>query len=65
MSITTADLIYLLPMLIVTGTAVGVMLLIGIKRNYGGTAGVAVAGLLLATLSAATMIGDMSEQVTP
>ncbi len=65
MTITTADLLYLLPMLIVTGAAVWVMLLIGIRRSYTATAGFTVAGLLLATLSAAVMIGDVSEQVTP
>ena len=65
MDITIADLISLLPLLITTGTAVAAMTTIGIKRDYGLTASITIAGLLLATLSAAYLMPSANFQVTP
>lgn len=65
MTITFADLWPLLPMLIVTATAVVVMLLIGIRRSYVGTAATAITGLLIATIAAGVMLPTTNAQVTP
>ncbi|MFL2854970.1 MAG: NADH-quinone oxidoreductase subunit N, partial [Pseudohongiellaceae bacterium] len=65
MDITIADLIPLLPLLITTGTAVVVMIAIGINRDYGLTASITIAGLLLATLSAVYLMPNANFQVTP
>lgn len=63
--ITFSDLLPLLPLLIVTATAIVVMLLIGIRRSYVGTAATAITGLLIATVAAAVMLPNTSQQVTP
>ena len=65
MNITLADLIPLLPLLITTGTVVIAMTVIGVKRSYTLTAGITIAGLLIATLSAAYLMPSTNEQVTP
>ncbi|NKB31863.1 MAG: NADH-quinone oxidoreductase subunit NuoN [Pseudomonadales bacterium] len=65
MNITLADLIPLLPLLITTGTVVVAMTAIGIKRNYTLTAVITIAGLLIATLSAAFLMPTTNSQVTP
>ena len=65
MDITLADLIPLLPLLITTGTVVVSMTVIGIKRDYGLTVAITIAGLLLAALSAAYLMPSTNLQVTP
>lgn len=60
-----SDLLPLLPLLIVTATSIVVMLLIGIRRSYVGTAATAITGLLLATIVAAIMLPYTNQQVTP
>ncbi|MCH7672141.1 MAG: NADH-quinone oxidoreductase subunit N [Proteobacteria bacterium] len=62
---TLADLLPLLPLLIVSATAVLVMLQIGVRRSHTVTATIAVTGLLLATLAAALMMSATNQQVTP
>jgi len=52
-------------MLIVTATAVVVMLLIGLRRSYVGTAATTITGLLIATIVAAVMLPSTEAQVTP
>ena len=56
MTMTLADLLPLLPLLIVSATAVLVMLQIGVRRSHTVTATIAVTGLLLATLAAALLM---------
>ncbi|MCH8263904.1 MAG: NADH-quinone oxidoreductase subunit N [Proteobacteria bacterium] len=65
MTMTLADLLPLTPLLIVSATAVLVMLQIGIRRSHTVTATIAVTGLLLATLAAALMMSATNQQVTP
>jgi len=65
MIMTLADLLPLLPLLIVSATAVLVMLQIGIRRSHTVTAAIAVTGLLLATLAAALLMSVTNAQVTP
>ena len=65
MTITTADLLLIFPMLVLTGTAVLAMSAIAVGRNYPVTAFITVAGLLLAALSAVTLMPDANQQVTP
>ena len=65
MTMTLADLLPLLPLLIVSATAVLVMLQIGVRRSHTVTATIAVTGLLLATLAAALMMSATNQQVTP
>ena len=60
MTITTADLLLILPMLVLTGTAVLAMSAIAVGRNYPVTAFITVAGLLLAALSAVTLMPGQS-----
>ncbi|MCH8175799.1 MAG: NADH-quinone oxidoreductase subunit N [Proteobacteria bacterium] len=62
---TLADLLPLMPLLIVSATAVLVMLQIGVRRSHTVTATIAVTGLLLATLAAALMMSATNQQVTP
>lgn len=59
------DLIPLLPLLIVSTTAVVAMLLIAIRRNYVATAAVSITGLLVAAITAVIMMPGTNEQVTP
>ena len=65
MTISFSDLLPLLPLLIVTATSVALMLLIGIRRSYVGTAATAITGLLIATIFAAVMLPYTNQQVTP
>jgi len=65
MTISFSDLLPLLPLLIVTATSVVLMLLIGIRRSYVGTAATAITGLLIATVFAAVMLPYTNQQVTP
>lgn len=60
-----SDLLPLSPLLIVTATSIVVMLLIGIRRSYVGTAATSITGLLLATIIAAVMLPYTNQQVTP
>ncbi len=60
-----SDLLPLLPMLLVTATAITVMLLIGIRRSYVGTAATTITGLLLAAIIAAVMLPYTNQQITP
>ena len=62
---TIADLLLILPVLVLTGTAVLAMSAIAVGRNYPVTAFITVAGLLLAALSAVTLMPDANQQVTP
>jgi len=65
MNMTFADLIPLLPLLIVTGTAVLAMVVVGIRRSYPVTAGITITGLLIATIAAALLMPDTNRQITP
>ncbi len=65
MTMTLADLLPLLPLLIASATAVLVMLQIGIRRDHTVTAAIAVSGLLVATVAAAMMMPLTNQQVTP
>ncbi len=65
MTITIADLFLILPVLVLTGTAVLAMSAIAVGRNYPVTAFITFAGLLLAALSAVTLMPDANQQVTP
>lgn len=61
---TPAQLIPLLPLLILSATIVAVLLLIAFKRNYRLTALLALSGLLLAMVSL-PLVADEAQQVTP
>lgn len=65
MTMTLNDLLPILPLLIVSTTAVVVMLQIGIRRSHTATATITVTGLLLATVAAAVLMSSMNQQVTP
>ncbi len=65
MTMTLSDLLPLMPLLMVTGTAIIAMTIVAIKRNYGLIVWVTVAGLLLAALVAANMMSLTNQQVTP
>ena len=65
MTMTFSDLLPLMPLLMVTGTAVVAMTIVAIKRSYGLTVLVTVAGLLLSALVAANMMSFTNQQVTP
>lgn len=65
MIMTFNDLLPLLPLLIVTGTSVLVMLMIGIRRSYIGTSSITITGLLAATLVAVSMMDWTNQQITP
>ena len=65
MTITIADLFLILPVLVLTGTAVLAMSAVAVGRNYPVTAFITVAGLLLAALSAVTLMPGTNQQVTP
>lgn len=64
MTMTFDDLLPLLPLLIVSTTAVLLMLQIGIRRSHLLTAAITVTGLLLASV-AAVMLSATNQQVTP
>lgn len=59
------DLLPLMPLLIVTATAIIAMLIIGIRRSYLLTSSIAIAGLLVAAITAAAMMFSFNQQVTP
>lgn len=65
MTITLSDLLPLMPLLLVTGTAVVAMTVVGIKRHYTLTVLVTITGLLIATIVAAMMMSFTNQQVTP
>lgn len=65
MTMTFDDLLPLLPLLIVTGTSVVAMLMIGIRRSYITTATITITGLLLATIVAVLMMDSTNQQITP
>lgn len=65
MIMTFDDLLPLLPLLLVTATAVVAMLMIGIRRSYIATGTITITGLLAATLVAVSMMGWTDQQVTP
>ena len=65
MTMTFADLLPLMPLLIVTLTAVLAMLMIGIRRSYIGTGAITITGLLVATLVAVSMMDWSAQQITP
>jgi NADH-quinone oxidoreductase subunit N len=60
-----SDLLPLLPLLIVTGTSVVAMLVIGMRRSYIATGTITITGLLAATLVAVSMMDWTNQQVTP
>ena len=65
MTITIADLLLILPVLVLTGTAVLSMSAIAVDRNYPVTAFITVAGLFLAAVCAVMLMPDANQQVTP
>ncbi len=65
MTISWADLIPLLPILIATGTVVIAMLAVGIKRHHAVTAGLTMTGLIIAAIAALLLLPTTNSQVTP
>jgi NADH-quinone oxidoreductase subunit N len=65
MIMTLDDLNPLMPLLIVTATAIIAMLMIGIRRSYLLTGAIAITGLLIAAIVAATMMSYTNQQLTP
>ncbi len=65
MTMTFDDLLPLLPLLIVTATAVLAMLMIGIRRSYILTSAITITGLLIATVVAILMMDWTNQQITP
>lgn len=65
MTISFADLIPLLPIIITTATVVLAMLGIAIRRSYLLTAAITIIGLLVAVLAALWLMPDTQQQVTP
>ena len=65
MTITTADLLLLSPVLILTGMVVLAMSAIAVGRNYPGTAIITVVGLFLAAVGAVILMPDADQQLTP
>ncbi|PCJ28684.1 MAG: NADH-quinone oxidoreductase subunit N [SAR86 cluster bacterium] len=65
MTMTFDDLLPLMPMLIVTATAIIAMLMIGVKRSYLLTSAITITGLLLASVVAAAMLPFTNQQITP
>ena len=65
MTIAIADLLLILPVLVLTGTAVLSMSAIAVDRNYPVTAFITVAGLFLAAVCAVMLMPDANQQVTP
>ena len=59
------ELIPLLPLLVITASAVWVMLAIGVRRNYPFVLGSTVAGLLLAALLAMDLLSGPAPDTTP
>ncbi len=59
------DLIPLIPLLLVTGTAVIVMLMIGIRRNYVLTAALSMVGFLATIIAALLQFNAPAAQITP
>tara|TARA_B100001964_G_scaffold239357_1_gene306609 strand:+ start:44 stop:1504 length:1461 start_codon:yes stop_codon:yes gene_type:complete len=65
MNMTFNDLLPLMPILLVTATAVLAMVVIGIRRSYAMTASITITGLLLAAVMAAILMPGTNRQVTP
>jgi NADH-quinone oxidoreductase subunit N len=63
--INAADIIALLPILLISATAVVVMLAIAVKRNHALAAGLTIAGLAAAFLSIFAALRLVPRQVTP
>jgi len=61
----SADIITLLPLLLIGGTSIAVMLGIAGKRSHALTAGLTITGLTLAFLSLWVAAADVPRQVTP
>ena len=64
MTITTADLLLLSPVLVLTGTVVLAMSAIAVGRNYPGTAIITVAGLFLAAVGAVLRVDRIATLVS-
>ena len=60
-----ADLLPLLPLLVITGAAVLLMLCISLWRNHTAAMLLCLGGLLLTALTAASMLDEAAQQVTP
>lgn len=65
MTITLADLIPLLPIILVTATVVLAMLAVAIRRRYTVTAAITITGLLAAAIASLMLLSDTNQQVTP
>lgn len=65
MTMTFADLIPLLPLLLVTGTVVITMLQVAIRRSFAVAGAITIVGLLLAAVAAAVLLFATNVQVTP
>lgn len=64
-TLSMGDMLPLLPLLIVTGTSVVVMLLIGVRRNYIFSSATAIIGLGVAAVVAGIMMTYTNQQITP
>jgi len=64
-TIALQDLIPLLPILVVTGVAVLVMLLIAVKRSHTVSCAVTICGIAVAFLAALAVLPFAGQQVTP
>jgi len=65
MTITLADLVPLMPLLITTLTVVIAMTAVGVKRHYATVAGITIIGLLFAAISSLLLMPAANYQVTP
>lgn len=63
--ITTADLIPLLPIILATGVAVVVMILVAIRRNHTLTCAATITGLAITLLATLLILDRIPQQVTP
>ncbi|MEX2132193.1 MAG: proton-conducting transporter membrane subunit, partial [Pseudohongiellaceae bacterium] len=63
--ITTADLLPLLPLIVTTGVAVVVMLLVAMRRNHTLACASTIAGLAIALITTVLTISNAPQQVTP
>ncbi len=62
-AITAADLLLLMPLLVVTATSIWVMMAIGVRRNYSFALVSTVAGLLLGALATVPLLLSLSPGV--
>ncbi|MFK7864086.1 MAG: NADH-quinone oxidoreductase subunit N [Pseudohongiellaceae bacterium] len=63
--ISFADLIPLLPLIIVSLTVVVAMVTIGIRRSFIASAAITILGLLIAIVAASTLLPTANQQITP